>query len=59
MEGRANEKEFRRLLCFSGSEGDPLSREDGDVHATNKVAILQREFTAVIRLHKFSNVYRK
>ena len=53
-------KNERRLLCFSGSEGNPLGREDGDDdHATNKVAILQQEFTAVIRLHKFSNVYRK
>ena len=58
-EGRANAKEFRRLLWFSGSEGHLLSREDRDDRATNKSAILQREFTAVIRIHKFSNVYRK
>ena len=58
-QGRAMEKKFCSLLCFSGSEGGPFSREDRDDHATNKAAISQREFTAVIRFHKFSNVYRK
>ena len=46
-------KNERRLYAFLVPKGIPLVREDGDDHAMNKMAILQREFTVVMILQIF------